>query len=133
MPPKWNGKPAPDDTHRKSKDARKAIKRTHNLGFKRPPKEHRRTCNSIVSMRVEDLTDEQYEDLQKRINTYMPVDRRISLMRAGKNTIRAIFGKTLAYELIAVNPDMEIITREAQYIIPDGVAQKLAREARKDE
>jgi hypothetical protein len=133
MPPKWNGKPALDDTHRKSKDARKAIKRTHNLGFQRPPKSKRRTCNSIVSMKIKELSPEQFDDIQSRINRLMPKDRRIKLSRDNKNTLRAVLGKILSYELIAASPDMEIITREAQYIIPDGVAQKLLREARKDE
>ena len=71
-----------------------------------------------------DMTNEQFEDLQKRL-LLLPEDRRIPITKNGVYSLKGILGEDLAYALIAANPDLELIAREARYVIPDTVAQKM--------
>lgn len=87
-----------------SKAARRQLRREHRLGFHRPPKRNRAKGNSIVSIPIDELTDAEFELLQKKISVLG-----VGIEHNWIWSIRDLVGNELAYALIEAAPDMEKI------------------------
>lgn len=59
----------------------------------------------------------------------MPEDRKLEIPRDHKSCLKDILGETLAYELMKLSPDMDVVNIEARYIIPDKVAEAIKKKS----
>jgi hypothetical protein len=99
-----------DETqYQKSKRLRRQNRVAKHLGgtrFKKTRAERGHRGNTIVSIPIKDLTDEQFKDLQNRIDQYVPEKRRMNLGRNWEQKLTTLMDPGIAYELIAEKPDL---------------------------
>jgi hypothetical protein len=116
--------------HAFSKELRVNIKKDHKLGFRRPPKSHIGGGNSLATIQINRLTNDEFDTLRRKIGYFLgpeylgeDTDRRFNLRHDTLKPLTEIMDPELAKELMLFEPDRDKIRRLSRTVIPETVEQ----------
>ncbi len=121
----WTGISADaGNAYRKVQEARKELRRAHHLGFHRAQRQQIKGGNSIVSIKISKLSDEEFALLREKMQL-LPEKKRVDIKHDLTKPLTQVLGVELAYAIIEVKPDMKKIAALAEPI-PD-IEKRIAK------